>query len=55
MMKSKPVQLSIRNLHLPRNRVTEEERSVFREVVVSVIVRKESLHEYISNSEWLPR
>jgi hypothetical protein len=55
MMKSKPVQVAIRNSHLPRNRMTEEERLIFRDVVLSVIVRNRSQHEHVSNSEWLPR
>jgi len=55
MMKSKPVQLASRNSHLPRNRMTEEERSIFREVEISVIVRNIISHERVSNSEWLQR
>lgn len=36
-------------------RVIQEERSVFWEVLVSVIVRRKSLYEHVSSSEWLLR
>jgi hypothetical protein len=32
-----------------------EERLIFWEVKVSVIVRRKSSYEHVSNSEWLPR
>jgi hypothetical protein len=37
------------------NRVIHEERSIFLEVTVSVIVRKKSSYDHVSNSERLPR
>jgi hypothetical protein len=36
-------------------RVIHEERSVFLEVIVSVIVREKKSCEHVSNSDWLPR
>jgi hypothetical protein len=36
-------------------RVSQEERPLFLEVTVSVIVRKNSSYEHVCNSEWLPR
>ena len=35
-------------------REIQEERSVFWEVIVRVVVRKSS-HEHVYNSEWLPK
>ena len=35
-------------------RVIQEERSIFCQVIISIIVRKE-FHEHVSNSDWLPR
>ena len=35
-------------------RMTQQEISIFCQVIVSIIVRKK-FHEHVSNSEWLPR
>jgi hypothetical protein len=35
-------------------RMIPEKRSVFLEEIVSIITRKESPYEFVSNSEWLP-
>jgi hypothetical protein len=37
------------------HRVIQDERSIFLEVILSVFVRKKSLYEQVSISEWLPR
>jgi hypothetical protein len=42
------------NVHDQTYRVFQEERSIFFEVIVSVIVRKK-IHMNVSNSELLPR
>jgi hypothetical protein len=36
-------------------RVIQEERAIFWEVIVSVIVREKSFYEHVSNCEWALR
>jgi len=46
--------LSLAN-NLQIYRTSQEETSIFSGIIISVIVRKNTSYEHVSNLEWLPR
>ena len=42
------------NIYVVIYRMIHDERSIYCEVIISVIVKKKSSYEHVFDSEWLP-